>query len=972
MSLRIHASRAATNLLALFLALALAAAMLLAPAATAMAADDAPTGDPAVTEPTSGSAEPAPADPPAGTSAVTEPAMEPVVQTDTALAAETAPPAETAPLAETASPAETVPPAESVPLAESAATAADPVLTESVPSVPLPSAPMQLVQASVAPLAASLITPMAAPDGAAALGYYTSDFDNNDPTGWYEAGSAAQASEIYSFTTAYTQSGGVWTLGATWTRPNSTGNKGWSIEYTVAPERWGTTSSGAALVPQPDRSQGGVVFIIKNQGYTTERCVYTATIYPLGSTNYPGTCESVGSVVTALDGGNTMVLSLPLPEELVGAQGCPSTLGSTGYIRSWTGESRQIQAWAAPVSVDPPSTCGSISITKASDVVATSSHQFGYILDRSSDLPVIGTPVGTPQTLTVNGTVAIGETDTITTVPAGTDFTLVETAIPANVPWSHLSTVCTVEGGQRYELTVSAPTFKVEPNTRTSCVITNTTSKLTVTKIAIGQQDQAFGFDLDGVAGSDLSIVGTSAPGTSTAILYKPNTQVTVTELLDAVNAGNGVGADWALQGISGGTVNLADLSTTVTTEAGSTVYVTFTNIQTASVVVDKQWVVNQVAYDHGAQPDGLDAALKLTGPGNEPASEQAWSEERTGYVVGDTVVISETTTIDPRMIGCTLTSTITDPLGQTVPAAGYTLTQGKQTLTVTNTVDCDTDLTLVKEVVGGPAAAVDWTLTATGPGTATAGPTGPGTATGSVDPDVTYNLSETPGENTAARTALYRQQGTWACLALDADGDPLDPQPTGWTDAPDASVTVLLGMHVRCAVTNATAQLTIFKAIEGGVLTPDMFELTATPAVMEGLAAESVGGGAPDDGAVADADGSSTFDVRPAHDYVLSEATPGNVNLAYIGLRLERWVNGNWEVVEDPSAAIQVPIGGHDFYRFVNAPPTAFALPITGGIGSDLFGYGGAALLLAALLAAVAVTRSSTFMTARPGGRHV
>ena len=203
------------------------------------------------------------------------------------------------------------------------------------------------------------ISLLAAPPGAEPKGAYQPSFDSSDPTTWYSSGSPAEATEINSFTSSFTQSGVNWILGATWTRPSATGAKGWSIEYTVAPERWGA-ASGTTLVPQPDRSQGGMVIIIENsnaQNYTTQRCTYTSLA------NYPGTCVSVANALSSPDGGFTMVLSLTLTPEFVGQQGCPSTLGSTGYIRSWTGN-KNIQAWVAPVTVNPPSNCAKITVNK--------------------------------------------------------------------------------------------------------------------------------------------------------------------------------------------------------------------------------------------------------------------------------------------------------------------------------------------------------------------------------------------------------------------------------------------------------------------------------------------------------------------------------------------------------------------------------------------------------------------------------
>lgn len=206
---------------------------------------------------------------------------------------------------------------------------------------------------------------LAAPPGAEPTGVYHSDFDSSDPTTWYSSGDPAEATQLDSFTSTFTQNAqGNWVLGATWTRPAATGTKGWTIEYTVAPERWGAFQ-GTKLVPQPERAQGGSVLFIENsnqQNYVTQFCTYTGKT---ASGGYLGlSCTTLPtSVLTSPNGGFTMVLSYQLPSSLVGQQGCPSTLGSTGYIRSWTGN-QNIQAWVAPVTVDPPSNCGKIVVNK--------------------------------------------------------------------------------------------------------------------------------------------------------------------------------------------------------------------------------------------------------------------------------------------------------------------------------------------------------------------------------------------------------------------------------------------------------------------------------------------------------------------------------------------------------------------------------------------------------------------------------
>ncbi len=230
------------------------------------------------------------------------------------------------------------------------------------------SAQKQSVSESTTKKKAAGVIALAAPPGAQPKGTYQPSDDASNPSRWYSSGDPAQATELNSFTSSYTRtSENTWRLGATWTRPAATGTKGWSIEYTVAPESWGT-GRGAEPVPQPDRSQGGIVLLIENstgssQTYTTRYCTYTS------GNSYPGSCSSpLSGVLSSPDGGFTMVLDWQLPTSLTGSSGCPSQLGSTGYIRSWTGN-RNIQAWAAPVAVDPPSSCGTttLKITKIGD-----------------------------------------------------------------------------------------------------------------------------------------------------------------------------------------------------------------------------------------------------------------------------------------------------------------------------------------------------------------------------------------------------------------------------------------------------------------------------------------------------------------------------------------------------------------------------------------------------------------------------
>lgn len=376
-----------------------------------------------------------------------------------------------------------------------------------------------------------------------------------------------------------------------------------------------------------------------------------------------------------------------------------------------------------------------------------------------------------------------------------------------------------------------------------------------------------------------------------------------------------------------------------------------------AAIEVDKRWIVDGGApLAHGQQPHGLAAALELSGH-----DDAEWGTRYDGYVAGERVTIGERFDGFPAwMPGCTLESqTITELGGQAVEIpvdeAGHeaVLTGGVNRATITNVVECETTLTLVKHVEGGDAQPSAWTLAATGPSTVRG-------ASGSADvrerpirAGAAYALSEADGP------AVYAQQGEWVCIPLDADGRPAEAR--SWRGVVDGSVTALPGMDLRCEVTNATARLTLLKLVEDerGQLVPADFSLSAEPAALEGLERVEVRG---DERQSAD----NTFLVRPDHDYRIAESGTA----AHLALAVERYLGAVgpggavdhddpslWERVDDPSS-IRVAAGEHEVYRFVNRAAPAFALPLTGGIGADHLLLAGGATLAVGILAALWMLR--------------
>ncbi|WP_203582287.1 SpaA isopeptide-forming pilin-related protein [Microbacterium hibisci] len=203
-----------------------------------------------------------------------------------------------------------------------------------------------------------------------AHGPYKTDNDKSDPATWYAAGNPAQHSTILNGQAWSTMVNGDPILFAAWDRASGTGSSGFIIEITKAPTR----SGGIGNVPQPDRSLGGTVFFLDQSGNdgTILRgvCTYTSTA------NYPGTCVTSNFPansfmgVTSEDGTFVEVgLNLALLANV--KPGCPPTIGSAVYIRSFTGNNNElggnIQAWAGPLTITPPSTCGTLTIVKKNE-----------------------------------------------------------------------------------------------------------------------------------------------------------------------------------------------------------------------------------------------------------------------------------------------------------------------------------------------------------------------------------------------------------------------------------------------------------------------------------------------------------------------------------------------------------------------------------------------------------------------------
>ncbi|OLT49129.1 hypothetical protein [Cellulosimicrobium sp. CUA-896] len=186
--------------------------------------------------------------------------------------------------------------------------------------------------------------------------------------------------------------------------------------------------------------------------------------------------------------------------------------------------------------------------------------------------------------------------------------------------------------------------------------------------------------------------------------------------------------------------------------------------------------------------------------------------------------------------------------------------------------------LTLVKEVVGGPAAAEDWTLTATGPQTLSG-------ATGAAE--VTA-VEVQPGAYALGEDGPPGYDGAWSCTGAAAG------------DGSAGTVSVAAGEDVVCTATNTWSggTLTLTKLLEGErFAVPEHWTLTATgpDATITGRSGSAAVTGAP----------------VPAGDYVLAED-------GWSGFAAGPWECTGGTVTGD---VVTVPAGGDVSCTITNTP---------------------------------------------------
>ena len=346
-------------------------------------------------------------------------------------------------------------------------------------------------------------------------------------------------------------------------------------------------------------------------------------------------------------------------------------------------------------------------------------------------------------------------------------------------------------------------------------------ASITIIKDAQPNDPQDFHFTL--AAPNDLNAafdLDDDADGTlpSTTNYNVPPGATTVTEV--------NIAAGWTLTDLTCIRNNVeigtpAGTGTTLTLADNDVVVCTFVNSRESSLEVDKYWVINNgTPVQEGSEPAhlGLGAQLTVNG-GNQP-----WNSSIGGFLQGAGVTLNESVTFGNPLCdwASPIHGVVTEDNGQT-PANGSlpyadTLGGGSNHYTITNAVTCDSNLTLVKDVLNGPALASAWTLSATPVDGAdlpfTSGSSG---VSHPVTADSDYQLDEDDADS------RYNQVGPWTCTQFG----------TVTTVNNEQRVSVQAGRSATCTVANATAVLVLRKVVQnpnGGTAVPGDFTLVANP----------------------------------------------------------------------------------------------------------------------------------------------
>lgn len=395
--------------------------------------------------------------------------------------------------------------------------------------------------------------------------------------------------------------------------------------------------------------------------------VYQAAVGANTDTNTTGNAATFGEMAVDLTASG-----------LLPSDGACRTFLDAGFITK-TGEGGPATLKDILVSDHPItlSNCGGLVVEKvANPADATSEDVFDYTVTRTGggtvhDGTLTGPVLPQANNNAIAAPIGVGDTHTWGNVFAGSDYQLAET-VDAGQPWVHQSTVCTVTNPSNNQLeTYTNEPFKLYIGAQTTCVITNATSGVTITKLAEGDPT-TFDFTING---TPVQVDG----GQSSAVTYfVPGSVVTINEIAEV-----GTPA-WHLTDLvcdQPATVSLATGSAVVTTVAGQISNCTFTNTQDGQVRIIKNVAGANGTFDFTSTLPGGNFDLTTEGgtqsklfesvaPGTYTVTETSpvpaydltslsCVEDVTGDSVANLVAGTVTVTVQPgELVTCTYTNT--------------------------------------------------------------------------------------------------------------------------------------------------------------------------------------------------------------------------------------------------------------------------------------------------------------------------
>lgn len=357
---------------------------------------------------------------------------------------------------------------------------------------------------------------------------------------------------------------------------------------------------------------------------------------------------------------------------------------------------------------------------------------------------------------------------------------------------------------------------------------------------------------------------------------------------------------------------------------------------RTAQLRVDKIWKIdanNDGVFEEITEPNAapesisfLAARLQLAGNAGLPGGTKQFGTVYSNLALDSTVEISETVTGLPLM--CTNEATFSPALtdGKTTLTKGTS--EGINVVTLTNTVTCETRLTLEKSVSDGKTPVSEWMLDAHAPENALAGPEGTSGISAEVTPGVVYPLSEealTP----AARTYTQRWNpslqtqweanfaggatGSWHCVPATSVNDQGAPQ---WgsdrRDGLNGGVSVPLGSWYKCTATNdPQPTLTLIKKLtlngETQVVPQGTGDWTLHAA---GTPFPSGGPDSEDEGSITPIPGERTGTVSGLGGFGPTRVEPGNYVLTETGERAGHTNGTAYSCVVGDEPAVTYSVG--------------------------------------------------------------